>query len=88
MGASIRESVKDLAYIGVGYLVVSVVFEALGITLAALNTSTANTATYIPASLFGSGAATLIPIINIVFLLMVIYTLLEVFGAGNIFNLG
>ncbi|MGC9099613.1 MAG: hypothetical protein ACP5HW_03670 [Candidatus Micrarchaeia archaeon] len=81
----IKESVKDLAMIAIGYLIVAIAFEVTGITLASLNSTVNNSV--IPVSYFTSGANTLVPIVNIVFLILVIYVLLEVFGAGNLFNL-
>ncbi len=81
----IKESVKDLAMIAIGYLIVAIAFEVTGITLSSLNSSVNNSV--IPVSNFTNGANTLVPIVNIVFLILVIYVLLEVFGAGNLFNL-
>jgi uncharacterized protein with ACT and thioredoxin-like domain len=82
---SIKESVKDLAIIAIAYLTHSLMALEVTEALSSLNSTVNNSV--ITVSYFTSGANTLIIMADIVFLILVIYVLLEVFGAGNLFDL-
>lgn len=67
---------------------VDVVFEATGLALASLNSAIANLSTFANITLLVSVINTLIPIVNIVFIIAAIAILLEIFGADNLINVG
>lgn len=84
----IKKAIKDLATLAIGVLVVDVVFEVTGLALASLNSATANLTSYVSISALASVITTLIPIVDVVFIIAAIAILLELFGADQIMNLG
>ena len=72
----------------IGLLIVDVVFETVGIALAALNTAVTNVSSYVSASSLATTVTTLIPIVNIIFVIGGIWILLEIFGADKYVTFG
>lgn len=84
----IRKAIKDLATLAIGVLVVDVVFEVTGLALAQLNSAIAGLQTYVNVSSLASVINTLVPIVDVVFIIAAIAILLELFGADQIMAIG
>lgn len=85
---ALKKSIKDLATLAIGVLVVDVVFETTGLALASLNSAVANLTSYVSVSSLASVINTLVPIVDVVFIIAAIAILLEIFGADAILNIG
>jgi hypothetical protein len=83
----LRKAIKDLAVLAIGVLVVDVVFEVTGLALAQLNSATANLSSYVSVATLASVINTLVPIVDVVFIVAAIAILLELFGADQILNI-
>jgi hypothetical protein len=84
----LRKAIRDLAVLAIGVLVVDVIFEVTGIALASLNSAVANLNSYVSVSSLASVVTTLVPIVDLVFIIAAITILLELFGADQILNIG
>lgn len=84
----LKKAIKDLAILAIGVLVVDVVFETTGLALASLNTAVANLTSYVSVSSLAAVINTLVPIVDVVFIIAAIAILLELFGADQILNIG
>lgn len=82
----IKKAIADLAVLAVGILVVDVIFEAVGLSLAQLNTAVANLNSYVNVSTLAGIVTAVVPIVEVVFIIAAIFVLLELFGAQNILN--
>ncbi len=79
----LKNAIRDLVILAIGLLIVDVVFETVGIALAALNTAVADVSSYVSASTLAQTVTTLLPIVNIIFVIGGIWILLEIFGADK-----
>jgi hypothetical protein len=84
----LKKAIKDLATLAIGVLVVDVIFEAAGLALSSLNNAVANLASYVSVSTLAGVINTLVPIVNVVFVIAAIAVLLELFGADSILTIG
>ena len=84
----LKNAIRDLVVLAIGLLIVDVVFETVGIALAALNSAVANVSSYVNAATLASTVTTLIPIVNIIFVIGGIWILLEIFGADKYVTFG
>jgi hypothetical protein len=84
----LRKAIRDLATLAIGVLVVDVIFEAAGLALSSLNSAVANLSSYVSVSTLAGVINTLVPIVNVVFVIAAIAVLLELFGADSILTIG
>ena len=84
----LRKAIRDLATLAIGVLVVDVIFEAAGLALSSLNSAVANLSSYVNVSTLAGVINTLVPIVNVVFVIAAIAVLLELFGADSILTIG
>lgn len=62
MALDLQKTIKDLAILAIGVLVVDVIFEAAGLALASLNSAVANLSSYVNVATLASVITTLVPI--------------------------
>ncbi len=84
----LKNAIRDLVVLAIGLLIVDVVFETVGIALAALNTAVNNVSSYVSAATLATTVSTLLPIVNIIFVIGGIWILLEIFGADKYVSFG